>query len=242
MVFRGNEAIQKIKVTLFAVATAGESLADGTSVIFNNAYKKECDNDDVEKMDNFDEEIAIAVKNKKLAVEARPALTGNDTIFFHLSNFKQKDYKLKLEAYNLQSVIDAKLEDSYTKASTPIDLSTSTTYSFSVTADAASKVMNRFRLVFKSKPSVPIVIVKETKMVIYPNPATNKVKLQFDKKMLGRARIDISNAAGVIVHRITVATNSDQIQLSTEKLSSGTYVVKMIYDNEEYQQKLVIVK
>ena len=64
-------------------------------------------------------------------------------------NMQPGTYKLELVPSNMATTtegLEAVLEDSYLKTSTPVNMSSNTTVSFSVDQNAASSAANRFRL------------------------------------------------------------------------------------------------
>lgn len=77
---------------------------------------------------------------------------------------------------------------------------------------------------------------------IYPNPASTDVRLQLNKTMMGKVTVEVVDATGKIVLSSRYDMAGTKITLTTQKLSAGNYNVRLLYNDEEYVQKLVIVK
>jgi hypothetical protein len=84
-----------------------------------------------------------------LIIEERASITETDTIFFKMWGMGQYNYQLDLIGYNLyRPGMIGILEDKYLGTKTPLELNDSTKFTFSITADAASKAQDRFRIIF----------------------------------------------------------------------------------------------
>ncbi|CAN5735621.1 hypothetical protein BH10BAC3_BH10BAC3_31100 [soil metagenome] len=141
---------KRLITNLYAVTDTNTNLADGTLQLFDDSFDNNVDGLDARKLYNFGENFYITTHNNDLIVEKRKLLTTNDTIYFSMEALKRKSYQVELIARELDdNTLTAWFEDSYTKASTPVNLSGTTTIKFIVDANAASSVINRFRIVFK---------------------------------------------------------------------------------------------
>lgn len=155
-VFRNGNQVQQLRVNLYANTSTGTELADGNAVVFDDNYSNAVDDNDVEKLKNFGENIAVDRSGHALTLEARHSVIGTDTIFYNIGNLKQQQYTLEFVPKNMTAGISGYLEDSYLHTSTPIDLTTTQTVAFTVTTDAASGAPNRFRLVFRASGILPV--------------------------------------------------------------------------------------
>jgi membrane carboxypeptidase/penicillin-binding protein len=81
------------------------------------------------------------------------------------------------------------------------------------------------------------------KILIYPNPATTSVHVQFDLNEES-AKVIFYNVMGVAVHRQDLAGKKGTIAIETRNWASGVYTAKIIGRNGENLgvSKLVIVK
>ncbi|MES2431454.1 MAG: hypothetical protein V4556_10975 [Bacteroidota bacterium] len=148
----GNGIATKLKTRLYVVNGTTSNLLDGNTVIFDNL-----DDNDIKKVENSGENIGILSKLLTLSVDARPAISDEDTVFFKMWRMRPNTYKLELDANTLFSIgATAFLEDKYLKTSQALSLEILNTVSFIVNADPGSFASDRFRVVFKVIETVPV--------------------------------------------------------------------------------------
>jgi hypothetical protein len=160
MVFRpGSTIAEKNLITkLYAINGGNKDLADGNMVFFGDSYSNTVDGLDNLKNYNFGENFSILKGNAELVAERRQVPTGNDTINFAMYSLKTMSYQLQILGDQLaQPNLSAFLEDKFLKTLTTINLDDTTNYTFAVTAAAASKAADRFRIVFKPITVLPVV-------------------------------------------------------------------------------------
>ncbi|MFT3908119.1 MAG: hypothetical protein QM737_01730 [Ferruginibacter sp.] len=132
-------------------------LNDGTITQFDGAYSNDMDDNDIPKLSNFGENIGVLRNGTVLAVERHAEIVDTDTLFYQLSGLRQIGYQLEFTPENIaQAGLTAYLEDAYLQTSTVISLNTVSVIDFNVTADPASKAVDRFRLVFQQAGIVPV--------------------------------------------------------------------------------------
>lgn len=160
-VFRSSQLIEQFKSSLYAINTTPTTdtvLADGNSVVFDNAYCNCVDNDDVTKVSNFGENFAIFRGNVALAVEARNKVTTTDTIFYKIWNLKQQAYRFKFVPRNLDTTgLTAVLEDKFLNTTTPLSVKDTTDLTFNVTSTTGSQAQDRFRVIFRRSGTLPVM-------------------------------------------------------------------------------------
>ena len=81
-----------------------------------------------------------------------------------------------------------------------------------------------------------------TRFTVYPNPATTKIQLQINRDVVGKIVIEIADLSGKVLIRKITEVEGATISIATNKLAAGTYIVKMLYNDEQYIQKVVVVK
>jgi hypothetical protein len=82
-------------------------------------------------------------------------------------------------------------------------------------------------------------------LVIYPNPASDEISLKFELTQNTPVTVNVYELSGKLVLQSieTGLGSGDQIlQLNTQNLTRGTYLVKLVVGNEISTSKLVIVK
>ncbi len=150
----------RLAFNLYANNSSSVDLVDGGLAYFSNDYSNAVDINDIRKSLNFNENFGMRRSNTDLVIERRQQANINDTVFFGISQLRQIEYRLDIEATNMDPLITtAVLEDRYTNTNTSLDLSILNAYSFTVDATAASKAADRFRIVFRQAIVVPVSFV-----------------------------------------------------------------------------------
>jgi len=163
--------MERFKTSLFS-AGATSNLADGNTVVFNNAYSNAVDSRDAIKMDNIGERLAASRDGKLLSLETRQPVIVTDTIYLNMQNLKQQAYRFVFNAENMDHPgLLGKLIDSYTGTSSLVILNGETNYNFTVNADPGSSAANRFKVVFYSAGPLPVTF---TDIKAYQTPGQNK--------------------------------------------------------------------
>ena len=143
--------IQLIKSNLNLANSDGTTtLLDGDLTQYDPSYSNALDGMDARKMSNFSENIGMERVSTCLVIERRHTITNTDTIFYKIWNLStQRNYQLEFAASNLsQPGLSGFVEDLYLNTKTPISLDGSGFVNFSINADAASRDIYRFRLIF----------------------------------------------------------------------------------------------
>jgi hypothetical protein len=147
---------RQIRTSLLAKnADNSVSVNDAALVTFDPAYRNEADNRDMTKLTNFAENFGILKKDKILVIERRLPVKNIDTIFYKMTQMKQKNYQLEfaMEDINAPAGTAVFLEDAFLNLKIPISLKDTSRYDFSITtSNSASLNAERFRLIFR--PSV----------------------------------------------------------------------------------------
>lgn len=133
-------------------------LADGNLEIFDNIFSNAVDFGDAPKFGNTRETFGILRDAKTLAVERRPEIANNDTIYFKLTKVTQRSYNFEFIPQNFNPELTAFLEDRYTGSKTIISLNTKSILNFTVNSDTISSASDRFKIVFKNIAAVPLPV------------------------------------------------------------------------------------
>ncbi len=157
--FRPFSTNQSLRTNLFVVnADQTLAIADGVYARFDESFSNAVDIYDAFKFGNIKENLSLVRDSKALAVESRALIQDNDTLFLKLTNSTPKAYRFELIPGNFDPLLSAWLEDSYTTKKTFLNNTIATNYDFSITADSASAVSNRFRIVFKAAAAGPLPV------------------------------------------------------------------------------------
>lgn len=161
---KGNNTVNRnstlpeyFRTQLMASNNGNPILLDGVMNVFNDNSNNGVDINDAPKVMNTNENIGIRVDGKLFSVDSRMPFTTNDTVYYNISQMRAMSYQLVFVPVNSDfHEVQAYLEDSYTNSSTPISFNDTTIYHFVVTNAAASKVTNRFIMVFKPLTALPV--------------------------------------------------------------------------------------
>ncbi len=125
-------------------------LADGVYTEYNNLYHDSVTLEDAGKMTNFLENLGLLRYGKTLAVERRPIININDTLFYKLWRTTKRNYQFQLTTQLLTNIgLQAFFIDAYLNTSTLLPLEGFIKINFTVNADAASAAVDRFKIIFK---------------------------------------------------------------------------------------------
>lgn len=143
--------VQIMRMNLYAFYPDSTTfIVDGTATQYDDSFSNNIDGFDARKLANPGENVSLRRGTTDLVIERRQTIGLTDTIFFRMWGLQKKTYEMRFVASNLNHPgLTGFLEDSYLQVLTPINLNDTTKINFSVNNDAASSVMNRFRVIFK---------------------------------------------------------------------------------------------
>lgn len=79
-------------------------------------------------------------------------------------------------------------------------------------------------------------------VAVYPNPATTQVTITYNEEV-ANGKVIITDMLGALVQEVNLPANSNKVEISTSKLSSGIYFYTVITgDKKSITQKLMITK
>ena len=132
----------------------GATYIDGVLGLYNNNYSSAviAPTEDAPKFWGNEEGVGIVRTGKYLSMEARPEISGPDTTYLYMNRMVAGNtYTFKISAQNMPTNVTGVLVDKYLNTNTNLDLTSSTSVSFTVDTSAAAKSASRFMLVFNAK-------------------------------------------------------------------------------------------
>ena len=145
---------ESFRSVLYLLDDSTVTLADGNVVQYGKGFNPDIDYLDAPKLNNTNETFSLVRDAVKLAIERRPTIANNDTLFFNLSQTTQRNYQFQFIATSLNHPgLTGFLKDSYTGDSTILSLNGNTIVNFSIDANTASQATNRFMVVFERTAS-----------------------------------------------------------------------------------------
>jgi hypothetical protein len=172
-----------------------------------------------------------ATSGEAVAIDGRPAFTAATVLPLTVGVPAAGTYTLSAAALaNLPTGLDAYLADDLTGQ--VVKLSTTTSYSFGVTAaQATAPISGRFRLLFRSTTALATVPNLTADVVsVYPNPAHER----FTVVLPGLAQAttvqaELLNSLGQVVRRQSAAlpASGTQFALEAAGLATGVYTLRL---------------
>ena len=154
---RAQSRTTDIKMLSSFFFAANGNIADGNRVVFDAQYSNAVDGNDAIKLMNPGENFGLLRDTKVLAVEARQPIANHDTLFYYMTNLASQVYKLDIVAQNLAgTTVNCELVDRYLNTRRNISLRDSNHFNIEVTADPASRAVNRLIIVFSTTVIAPL--------------------------------------------------------------------------------------
>ena len=149
-VSRPGVTIPTLEINMYSNDANGNPyLADGVKLNYNNNFSAGIDNLDVRKLNNTYDNISIRCSNVNLIVERRPNIVATDTLQLNIQGMRVANYRLEIDPSVLNyPTLEATFVDKYLNTRTPVSFAAITNISFDITTDAASRVIDRFMIVY----------------------------------------------------------------------------------------------
>ncbi len=153
-----SDDVAGLSARIFVVNKNGSSyVADGVLQQFSAQFSNDIDNMDTRKIYNSAENLSINSNGQNLVIERRTELSATDTIYYQLTGVTNQNYRFIFTASGIENTaVNGFIEDSYTKTETPLNSDGDTQLDFTVNSDAASKVANRFKIIFRNLNTTPV--------------------------------------------------------------------------------------
>jgi hypothetical protein len=159
-VSRPGVTIPTLEINLHQINnTTTQTLLDNVVLNFDASYSNGFDNNDVRKFMNSTDNLAIKNGTRNLILERKNILTNTDTIRLSLTNTRISSYRFEIDPSVLGNLnLAAFLKDKFLQTETSVSLTAITNVNFDITADAASKVADRFMIVFRQAAGGPLPV------------------------------------------------------------------------------------
>jgi len=142
--------VQSLRTSLLQTNADHTSLlVDAAMVEFDDRFTEKVDIEDALKFSNITENLSILRDKQFLTIERRPLVKSMDTIFLQLTKTTERSYRFEFVPADMDPLVFAWLEDSFTGKSTALNLNETFNVDFTITSNAKSSVANRFRIVLK---------------------------------------------------------------------------------------------
>lgn len=210
--------------------------ADNMFVRFSKSATINKDALDGEKLANPEVNFyALSAGNNKLSLDTRP-FEESSIIPLGLTATKANSFKIKVADKGLEE--EVYLKDKLLNTITKLEAGTE--YAFDVTTEAASQGDNRFELMMKQAPTLPL-LVSNFSVKLSPNPATDIVKVSFSNVETASTTITITNAEGKLVKTVDAGNvQSGQVSINVKGFAKGSYYVTLNNGTKKKTEKLQV--
>jgi hypothetical protein len=249
-VSRPGVTVPTLEINLHQINNnTAQTLLDNVILNFDASYSNGFDNNDVRKFMNSTDNLAIKNSTRNLILERKNILTETDTIKLSLTSTRIAPYRFEIDPSVLSNTgLAAFLKDKFLQTETPVSLTVVTNVNFAITADAGSKVADRFMIVFRQAAggSLPVRFID---IAAAKNAdKTNTVKwnvgdelniqhYEIERSEKGRNFVSIGNAAALNNTGGSYAYNFVDV---TPLAQDNYYRVKAISVNGETQYSAIV--
>jgi len=199
------------------------------------------DTKDALKLDNSNLNFySISSDNKHLSIDRRPLHTAIDSVIaLGFSSSTPGNYSIDVKDLAIDDNATVYLRDKF--LSTETILAQGTSYSFAVTANAASQGENRFALVFRSAPKAVELTNADFNMQLSPNPVKDRLHITFSNKATADTHITITNSNGQIIRQLNAGNVlNGNLTIDVRGLTKGAYYVTLNNGTTKNTQQLLI--
>ncbi len=236
-VFRTKELANVLRLSLYDTAKPAEAV-DGLIVAFDANESNAVNENDANKLTNFNESIATDNSGTLLAIEKRALPATTDEIPLNITQYGGTSYSLKVQGSGLTET--PYLVDRYTGTTTEIPVDGTIDYAYTVTAgNTATSDASRFKLIYaKSLKTIDNTIAGFT---LYPNPSkANSFHIVIPQSAT-RVSLTVSNMLGQKMYsQDNLPSGSTQnVTVSTVK-TAGVYLVRLTSEGKSTTTKWIV--
>ncbi len=230
-------------------ANGVDFVADGVMLNFGTSFSSALDNSDVRKISNSVDNLAIKYDTKNLVVERRPNLTQTDTIRLSLTSTRVAAYRFEIDPSVLGNTnLAAFLKDKFLQTETAVSLTAVTNVNFDITADAGSKVEDRFMIVFRQAAGGPLPVrfidIAATKNADKTNTVKwnvgNELNLQQYEIERSEKGTNFVNIGNTVALNNTGGSHAYNFEDAAPLAQDNYYRVKAISVNGETQYSTIV--
>jgi|GEM_PF-4548864 len=235
-------AEQELLLTLYKTGTSNTTV-DALRIWFDSSYNNSATSEDIFKMNNISENLAVGVDTSKLVIDKQQEPATTDTIQLKFWNTTLSNYQFHFEPSNLGNNLNAYLLDSYFGTLTPISLSSATDYNFTITSATGSWNIDRFKIVMtQANPLADDEVVLTGKTVKQGTSLQWNVKNTRTVKTYQLQRSDDEKDFRTINEQINSDENKKLYQWLDEEIirNSAYYRVKSISHNAEIKYSNIL--
>jgi len=206
---------------------------DGVRIDFSDSGDNLVEENDAPKIGNLDENVARLSGESLIALESRAMPEAGDELPLSVTQYRKSNYVMRIKIGDFEN-LGVYLVDSYLNQQTLLTNDSESIVNFAVDAAVgASTGAGRFSLLFGDANLGGDEIGNQAGFSIYPNPVTGDVVFINASGSAGAVvEIAVYNTLGQkLLRKLDIFNSNNQIELNTESLASGVYVMKIKSDS-----------
>ncbi len=75
---------------------------------------------------------------------------------------------------------------------------------------------------------------------VFPNPVGNVLHVKVNRSITGKATFRLTDMAGKLLLQKAVVVDGNDVEFSNLNLTPGSYVLKIVFNGEQYIQKVTV--
>ena len=148
---------KRIVASLLVNQSGSFKITDAIITRYDEQYDNNYGNEDILKIGNTNENLAVKSNNKQLVIDNRKTVSPTDTIHLQLTGVRIQNYRWKMNLSNMDIAgVTAFLYDMYTQTYSLLDLNGETNIDFNVQNNGGSYASDRFKIVFSPAVALPV--------------------------------------------------------------------------------------
>jgi len=236
-VFRTNQLANMLRLSLYDTAKPAEAV-DGLIVAFDSTESNAVNDNDANKLTNFNESMATANSGTLLAIEKRAIPATTDEIPLNIKQYRGTSYSLKVQGSGLTET--PYLVDRYTGTTTEIPVDETINYAYTVDAgNAATTDASRFKLIYaKTLKTIDNTIAGFT---LYPNPSKSNSFSVVVPQSLNKASLTVSNLLGQKLYSQNDLQSGTTVKVNVSNVkTAGVYLVSLTSEGKTSTTKWIV--
>jgi hypothetical protein len=236
-VFRTNQLANMLRLSLYDTAKPAEAV-DGLIVAFDSNESNAVNDNDANKLTNFNESMATANSGTLLAIEKRAIPATTDEIPLNIKQYRGTSYSLKVQGSGLTET--PYLVDRYAGTTTEIPVDGTINYAYTVDAgNAATTDASRFKLIYaKTLKTIDNTIAGFT---LYPNPSKSNSFSVVVPQSLNKASLTVSNLLGQKLYSQNDLQSGTAVKVNVSNVkTAGVYLVSLTSEGKTVTTKWIV--
>jgi hypothetical protein len=241
-VFRkANMSSSKLSLAFYDTAKLAQNgyPLDGLVVDFDASESNTVNENDADKLTNFDENIATANSGKLLSMESRTIPTDSDEIPLSITKYRGTSYTIKAEGSGLTGSTPYLL-DQFASKTTEIPQNGSVDYAYSVDAAIpASIASDRFKIIYaKTLKTIDNAVAS---FALYPNPSKMNSFSVVVPQSMSKASLTVYNLLGQKMYSQNDLQSGTTVKVTASNVrTSGVYLVNLTSEGKTTTTKWIV--